>query len=63
MRWDDYFSNDIGKGYARYPRQARQGCPCFVEGLSGQGQVEGLSGIVWLLVAKAPFVLELLLGL
>ena len=63
VRWLEYVSNDIGEGYASYPTHAGLGCPCFVEGLGGQGQVKGLSRIVRLLVAKAPFVLELLLGL
>ena len=61
--WVEYVSNDIGKGYASYPIYLRQDCPGFVEGLSGQGQVKGHRGIVGLLVAKAPFVLKLLLGL
>ena len=63
VRWVKYVSNDIEEGYTRYPTQARQGCPGFVEGLSGRGQVEGLSGIIRLLFAKALFVLKLLLGL
>ncbi len=56
-------SNDIGKGYLSYPTHVNQDCPGFVKGLSGQGQVKGHRGIVGLLVAMAPFVLELLLGL
>ena len=61
--WVEYVLNDIGKGYASYPTHARQGCLGYVEGLSGRGQVEGLSGIIRLLFAKALFVLKLLLGL
>ena len=59
----EYATNDIGEGYASYPTHAGQGSPCLVEGLGGQGHVEGLSRIVRLLVAKVPFVHELLLGL
>jgi hypothetical protein len=61
--WVECVSNDIGKGYTSYSTHARQCCPGFVEGLSGRGQVEGCSEIVRLLVAKAPVILELLLGL
>jgi hypothetical protein len=61
--WIKYVSNDIGKGYTSYPTLARQVRPGFVKGLSDQGQVKGCMGIVKLLVAESPFVLELLLGL
>ena len=63
MRWEEYGADDVRERYVSHSAHAGQEGPCFVEGLGGRGQVEGLDGVVRLLVAKAPFVLELLLGL
>ena len=63
MLYLDFATDDIGEGYASNPTHAGQEGLRLVEGLCGRGHIKGLGRVVGLLIAKAPVVLKLLLGL